>query len=813
MADTDQILQDLSDLIKQQNSLLSKQLATTPQNSAPGDSKATNAAFSSALDGLHSLGGATTGLTSAMTKGGTSISGSASLITGGFKNLVGNMGSLGKILGFSADATQASIQYLQDQVTVYRELSKVGLGLSGDIGLLGQLAGKANMSLGPFAQLVAQNKDLLIGFTGGLDGGTKAFAGLLHEFAEGTDMFQRQFMTLGYTVEESNQLLARNLIIQRRSNLMTGRSDQEQLAAAASLNKELSALSKLTGEEVTAIQDKIIKEQMAGDNLLMVRQMEMQGFAEAGDVNAEIIAKMGLLGDEYVKMYMEFAKNGTLVTQESKDFANANREGADIAFAMAMSFRNKDAEAARTYANQLQEQTLMFQRSQEFAEAGQKAFLGGAYAASAKQIEKTYPIHEQIDRLMKQFPDMSEAEAIAKALSDARERVEEQINEGAKDGALSAVIAVEQETAKALGVLNETASSIVRDSTELFSTVRSLSENAIETLRDAGKFTLEAVSATEAEMIKKLESFKMNQQVTVTSSEGKTSELQITEKLIKDLRTYIDPTTPKDEVQRLKELLTQQGALNARGDIAVNMDKVNMETFYDQIESYNPFQEQTKQVIQDLKDLKEGTVEYVQEKFPEIYKLYQNWFEDHKKYQDWYMQSTKEINEKAMEAYKDAKPFYQLYQQDDFITTPVPSATGTTQVDAIAPPDSTNISKNVVPKIEGTIDLVIPSEQIIARFESPNSMFKSEVNESDQKTTSYADKKNLDTTTDEGQLIQAITDLGISFNKSMDSIKQLASSMHNDNSTIITRLDSLLNINSISANYNRKMTGYFKELS
>jgi len=860
MADaTDQILQQILQELQKQR---------TSPSSGPSNQPTTTNSSSSTMANLESgfknLAGSASGLTGAMISGTSGLSGMTSAAlgaAGSFESLTEKIPGLNTLLGGLGGSIQGSIQYLEANISAYRSLSKVGLSLGGDVGKLGQLAGNANMALGPFAELIAQNKDLLLGFSDGLDGGTKNLSAMLKEFSEGSKNFQRDFMALGFTLEESNELFARNLLIQRRTNLLTGKSQADAAKAATDLATQMSTLSKLTGEDVKSIQDKILQEQMAGDNALMIREMEAQGFKEAGNAHAEITAQLGMLGPEYVQMFKEYAQYGTLMSDQSKDFANQNREAADMIFGSAMAFRGHNADEAKAMTKEATALTLEYQRSVEFMQMGQKAMLGGPYEAAKKSFENTQQIQRRIDAVLAEDPSMTVSQAIAKIMEDARTATQSQIDEGQRDGALGTVNAIEQEAAKALGVLNETASSIISDSQNLFATVKDLATTAISTLTEGAKFAFETVSETNRELVNDLRGM---QGQTLNTGAG---QVQITEELINKLDKFVDPTTGNKEKESLQKELQTLGLVNEKGDI--NTDKQSLSGSMDdvirQLESKNAFGDDTGKIIDALKADKQNTVAGIEENFNVIYKMYEKFFTqqaiEEEKWAKAEQKAKKQIYDESPKTIYNLDPEKQgppeiisnlepEKQAHPVTNTPTSKsdiqkekeATGNEKDDVSNL--SMKISESMVnAEVDGMIQLTIPADQIsLSSIASPKGNETAQLVQSDVKQylgpvseTFMRQEKLLGTISSNTNKIGPSE---VNSNKGYDqpnnktreqlefdnsevinelkmanvALAELKGILHSDNATVIGRLDSLVGINTTANNLSDRNLRYMKEI-
>ena len=173
-------------------------------------------------------------------------------VTGAFTQLGRNIPLLS---GVFKDGINGFVGYLEESYDVYSQLSKVGSGASGSLMDLRMMAADARLGLDSFAGLVQRNSELLAGFAGGVEGGTRHIAAL------GSAMFETgvvdQFMMLGYSVEEANEFVLKNTALTRRQAFLENMTAQEQVAQAASLAKNMQIMAKLTGKQADQLADEL----------------------------------------------------------------------------------------------------------------------------------------------------------------------------------------------------------------------------------------------------------------------------------------------------------------------------------------------------------------------------------------------------------------------------------------------------------------------------------------------------------------------------------------------------------------------------
>ena len=268
-------------------------------------------------------------------------------VTSAFTKLGKDIPLLGGIFKGGIDGF---VGYLEESYDVYSQLSKVGSGASGSLMDLRMMAADARLGLGEFAGLVQRNSELLAGFAGGVEGGTR------HVAALGNAMFETgvvdQFMMLGYSVEEANEFILKNTAITRRQAMLEGMTVQEQVAQAANLAKSMQVMAKLTGKQADQLADELQAQMADGSVRAKLRMLEKQGITGASEAFSQ--AMVGMKGASAAqKLAMkEIMTLGAPVSEAAKNFVAANQESAAMMYQVKRAAEAGDVEGARKAGEQ-----------------------------------------------------------------------------------------------------------------------------------------------------------------------------------------------------------------------------------------------------------------------------------------------------------------------------------------------------------------------------------------------------------------------------------------------------------------------------
>ena len=324
-------------------------------------------------------------------------------------SLSANMDDLAKrfkgvpIIETLAGASSSVVSFIEETNDTFQKLSKVGAGLEGRLSELRIGAADTRMPLGTFANMVGSNAELLAGFQGGVTGGIKVFRNLSKAMMEGDTI--NQFQNLGFTLEESNEFILKNLEVQRRQARFRNRdgslSEQAMLEASLRMAKSLDVMAKVAGKQLDQMQDEIINRQRVGATDAKLRLLEQQGIIGARDAYDR--ANEALAGAPKVTrdLLAELVQTGVPMSAATKQFAALNGEAYDALRKQANAIKSGDTEAAAKLGAQATAATVKSVGSTQNLTVSTLAGISEIAQNQANVLEETSPLIDQIQNTAK----------------------------------------------------------------------------------------------------------------------------------------------------------------------------------------------------------------------------------------------------------------------------------------------------------------------------------------------------------------------------------------------------------------------------
>jgi len=277
--------------------------------------------------------------------------------------------------------------YLEDTQGAFQGLSKVGIGLNGNLGDLRVQAAKTRMPLDQFAGIVSANSQALVGLGGNATDGAKRFAEL-------SDVMFRDgaidgFMNLGYSLEESNEFILKNTQLLRRQALQTGMSDQEQIKAASELAKNMTVVAKLTGKDAKQMQDEMMAKQRDGATQASLRLMEMDGVSNATQTFGEVQNILSSGSKTLQNLFSDQVQANAPLTEATQNYAAVNQEAAALAQQARDAMARGDKERAMELAKQAVAAEQEFASSRQGLQIARFAQINEVAQAQANVLEET----------------------------------------------------------------------------------------------------------------------------------------------------------------------------------------------------------------------------------------------------------------------------------------------------------------------------------------------------------------------------------------------------------------------------------------
>ena len=454
----EELLQAILDETRKNNS----SSPTAP--SAPGVSR---------LPGNKEIDSALGAMKNSIAQGGGSISD----FSRGVESLVPNIPLLKQLTGGAV----GGLQYIEQLQDTFNMLSKVGAGGAGDLGELQRLAGEANLALPTFANLVAQNSELLAGFAGGVDAGKRRFVALNKELYD-TGLIS-QFKNLGFSSEEASEFVLTNMDSMRRSARLQGLTDAEQVAVAADLAKNLSVVAKLTGKDAKGLQDEMVARQRDGATIGAIRLKEMNGAANAAENYDAILAATSGLPKVAQDLIKDQIQLQAPLSEATQGFAAINSRANDIAAQLNNALdRGASKEEVTRLADEYAAAVTGFAATAEGARVSTLAQVSGVGETQAGVLGELKPQIDALDEIISgnvtaMTTAGQAADAYLENVRKLRDGVDQQANLDKKRGpgqvALNFVNEGQVALAEASGTINEDIGKQVQSNTALVSALNS----------------------------------------------------------------------------------------------------------------------------------------------------------------------------------------------------------------------------------------------------------------------------------------------------------------------------------------------------
>lgn len=298
------------------------------------------------------------------------------------------------IAGFAAGVMSGLMDYADETQQVFQSLSKVGAGFNGNLMELRQGAADTRMTLGDFAGMVSQNSEALAGFTGGVQGGVRRFRELSNAMFSGDAPVIDGFQRLGFTLNESNEFILKNMEIQQRNAKMRGPGgDEEMLQASLRMAESLDVMAKLSGKQLDQMQEEILATQMQGRVNASLRQMGPDAAAAFSELQIGL-ANAGDGANAYAKDMLTY---GAPISQAAQSFAVSNTEAAASIQNAIGAVKRGEKDAAGNLGQQATAQVAEFAGSAQGLTMARLGGLNPIFDAQEKNLEQTDKLINQIN--------------------------------------------------------------------------------------------------------------------------------------------------------------------------------------------------------------------------------------------------------------------------------------------------------------------------------------------------------------------------------------------------------------------------------
>jgi len=255
----------------------------------------------------------------------TRAGGSISDFTKDIANLSGSIPIIGDLTKAFGMGVTGVVSYLEVTNDTFKSLSKVGAGFNGDLGALRAAAASTRMPLDAFANLVGRNAGALAGLGAGVNDGAKRFAELSRAMFEDGQTIQG-LTNLGYSLEESNELLLENVARNRRGIRLSGMNEGQVAQATLKMAENMAFIAEVTGESAEQQRQEMLDAQRDGKNIAAMRLAEINGARDVSMAFDQAFQGLNVAGDQAQALLQDYLQVNAPASKMTANFESMNPE-------------------------------------------------------------------------------------------------------------------------------------------------------------------------------------------------------------------------------------------------------------------------------------------------------------------------------------------------------------------------------------------------------------------------------------------------------------------------------------------------------
>jgi hypothetical protein len=338
----------------------------------------------------------------AMTTTGTMKFSDLSKIIG---DLVTSVPVFGSILGSVVGVFTNLIQYSEQLLVVYRNISDVGASFGGNLFEMAQTAYNSMLTLDEFQNIIKQNSTILTAIGPGLDAGFRKFGEINRLLIGPGSPYSRAILSLGVTASESAEMLATYINIHGSLNRESLRNNNVVAASVSNMIKEIDLWAKITGQSRKDAEKALASESLNSQFKMFLRHLDPQQVDTAmlqvskalqigGQGAADALKQYIMTGGNSLAVVTEDMKN--LVVQTNGELFNWVKTVGDASLNMQLSSEERmrqtteaDARLSKSYSSFLdsfgQTGSIYYQMNESFIK---NAALANTYMQFGSKSEK-----------------------------------------------------------------------------------------------------------------------------------------------------------------------------------------------------------------------------------------------------------------------------------------------------------------------------------------------------------------------------------------------------------------------------------------
>ncbi len=398
---------------------------------APGGASPIATGSSIAGKALESLGGVAKGVIGAsidlsgrLAKGGLSVTDATKVLSDNLTKAGGIGESLAGKLGKGIDAFGGIINYVEEGVDVFRELSQTGATFNNSVVDMRAAAAGSRLTMREFGQIIKDNNTSFLALGESGEQGAKAFGRLSKQFFDSG--FGDKLTQLGYSSEDLNKLMAIQMTNMSARELKEKGGAEAQFQSTVRLAEEMDLMAKLTGKSRKEQEEALAKAKASGQVQAAVQLEAMNGNAKAGEAfDAVVTSTSGKFGE----LIQQMVSAGRPLTDEGRKYMGMLSQDTQKAIQEARdAYKRGDVEGAREAAKRAQalesaeaatnksRLALAAQGVKGFEESTQEGIrYGKALAEKARELGTSVTDPKAIEAARKSLEDQAKKEQAARS--------------------------------------------------------------------------------------------------------------------------------------------------------------------------------------------------------------------------------------------------------------------------------------------------------------------------------------------------------------------------------------------------------------
>ena len=377
-----------------------------------------------AVGAVKGLAGGALDLGVKMAKGGLSVTDATKTMGSSLKEAGFAGAKLTGALGSTVSKFGDLINYVEEGLDTFRDLSKVGATFNNSVVDMRAAAAGSRLTMQEFGNIIKENNTSFLALGNSGEQGAKAFARLSKGFFDSG--FGDKLTQLGYTSEDLNKLMAIQMTNMSARELKEKGGEAAQFAATAKLAEEMDLMAKLTGKSRKEQEETLAKAKASGQVQAAIQLEAMNGNAKASEAfDAVATSVSGQFGD----LVQQMVTSGRPLTEESRKQMGMLSAETQAAIQEARdAYKRGDVEGAREAAKRAQalesaeaatnksRLTLAAQGVKGFEESTKEGIrYGKALAEKAKELGTSVTDPKAIEAARKALEDEAKKEQAARS--------------------------------------------------------------------------------------------------------------------------------------------------------------------------------------------------------------------------------------------------------------------------------------------------------------------------------------------------------------------------------------------------------------